>query len=1481
MNVFSKLMIFGLVLLLAACGTQDPADSGATSPADGTPPTGENIISAVELAVGSSSTKVTSTEPISVRAEVTNQTGAPMSGVVVEFTQTLTGTFSSTSATTNSLGIAEVQWRPGETVGIADISAHAGGFSDIKEIEVVPNIAFSVDLSVEREALTPNSSTAVTVAVKDSNGNPISGELVTLSRSGSAAGSLSAVTATTNANGEAVVTYTAGVSQGSDTITVRLGSNSAITTTQDIDVSSVNAQVGGLTLVAGNTSTVVESTTPIVVRATVTDTNGQPLPGVTVNFTGSLGTLSAATATTTSAGVAEVNWTPGSVVGTASINASTGGFNQVVQITISSAPAATIELSSGTSELTPNSSTAVTVAVKDSNGNPISGELVTLSRSGSAAGSLSAVTATTNANGEAVVTYTAGVSQGSDTITVRLGSNSAITTTQDIDVSSVNAQVGGLTLVAGNTSTVVESTTPIVVRATVTDTNGQPLPGVTVNFSNSLGTLSSPTGISNSSGVAEVTWTPGSVVGTASINASTGGFNQVVLITINPDLNSAVLTLGTTASSLYAGATATLTARLVDGGANPVAGRALNFSMVGDTSNGNLSNSTATTDVNGRAIVTYTAGVNLPVDINVVARVVLQENTTKFSSQGITLRANPLQNVSLAATRDSSTADGLATTLLTATLTDRSGQLVNGQECTFITTAGSLSALSGTTVNGVVATELTSTTNLGVATVTVACDSLTDRTTINFINGPATAVDLVLSPESVVAGGTVNLFAEVTDINGHAVPDEVVEFAVAQPNSGGLIENIAVVTDVNGRATTTYRSGSTGGTDNISATLVSGVTNNASLNVTSSALTNYPTSLVLTALSNEIVANGVSTARLRLELTDKDGGPVVGADIEVITNHGVLDNLIDPPDSSVIATTDSSGFADLELLSSTSLSNAVVQASYAGLNDVVTVNFIPGAISSGKSSISASPQTLLADGVSTTEVTVALNDESGHPVADGTPVTLNTTAGTISLPAGGLSNNTTTLNGRASFILTAPSAASTATLRVAGIPNLSGDVVFGSMPNNEPANISLSIASPEIAVAGVGQNDFTEITINVRDLAGNLIDESGYPNPVNNLRISFVNQPQGGEFLAGYDVDDAYVSGSSIDVTTVNGQAIIQVSAGTLPGILEVKAEFLRDADGNLLGTPLVAVSPRISIASGPPHAIGAVFGDSSLEEIPDVGSGIYRLTYNVSVADRYGNPVPDGTLLNLVLMDTAISSGTVQSTSGTTLTSTTSTFLTDSSLVNLTQRFIEPDDFVFIPTAIAADKIRNVVGETASTLTVNKAYVDDHNTKDYFVGAALKGSFVSGFVENVATAGTLETEGGIGTMFVTYPVDILLRSNHIGIRASDDTASLVKASVFAAQRPIDLTAFPDELSLSFFINSADVEITVSDGGNYLLNGAPVTHSISTTSALLDLTVTDGNTDADGNFTSTITVNAGASGDTATVTFRSLLGTADVTVTVP
>ncbi|MBF0190802.1 MAG: hypothetical protein HQL99_06575 [Magnetococcales bacterium] len=555
--------------------------------------------------------------------------------------------------------------------------------------------------------------------------------------------------------------------------------------------------------------------------------------------------------------------------------------------------------------------------------------------------------------------------------------------------------------------------------------------------------------------------------------------------------------------------------------------------------------------------------------------------------------------------------------------------------------------------------------------------------------------------------------------------------------------------------------------------------------------------LVIETGADTVLADGKTRVVVQLKATGLDGKALVGGLVHLETTAGTFgseSNLCQESPSvtqTVDKITDSKGMAFVMLTPRCQTGNAVVSASLGGVIAMKTIQFIPGPATVGNSTITVNPKTLPADGKSKATVTLSLRDANNNPVKDQTAVTLQTTSGSIEGGSVG-----TTLSGRVTFSLLAPQTSGEATLTVSEYGFLTETVTMGvvSSTGGKPNSIQMSSGLQHIFVRGVGKTENVGIAIQVRDDVGDPLNEAAlnYPVGFNNLRVTLKTRPQGGETIAGIGRKADAVSSGDVEtkkssetsneilVRTTNGSATITLTSGVRPGLVEFQVDAL-DANGT---TRLAsAVSPLVSIASGPPHTIALTEAyKEGIVNLKDYGrGGVYCRQGSVLVTDRYGNAVPDGTTVALGLIDAVLATSTTGSIS------VDSEYLTDANVAfeqagvdqsGLTRR-IQAGDLVLIERGVEAqDRRRFVLSrptsaastrlQTNANYRVNSANVTttdaDYQTSitdlTYYVGASLRGGAIHGYAGQQGcdpaqlTTGVASTTGGVAALRVTYPAN-------------------------------------------------------------------------------------------------------------------------------
>ena len=203
-------------------------------------------------------------------------------------------------------------------------------------------------------------------------------------------------------------------------------------------------------------------------------------------------------------------------------------------------------------------------------------------------------------------------------------------------------------------------------------------------------------------------------------------------------------------------------------------------------------------------------------------------------------------------------------------------------------------------------------------------------------------------------------FTDITvvlkDSVGNPIPYMTVNFSTSL---GTLIPEV-VLTDGNGMATTKLTSAQTEGIATVTAT--SGITKSIDIKFQN----HVPAFIEISSALPRLWADGESFTTVTAVIKDSVGSPMPDMTVNFSTSLGTL--------SQQIELTDSDGMATTEITSSSVEGVAIVTAT-SYITDSVSVEFVPYVPSMIE--ISASPTTILADGLSSSTITVTPKDRDG------------------------------------------------------------------------------------------------------------------------------------------------------------------------------------------------------------------------------------------------------------------------------------------------------------------------------------------------------------------------------------------------------------------------------------------------------------------------------------------------------------------------
>ena len=350
--------------------------------------------------------------------------------------------------------------------------------------------------------------------------------------------------------------------------------------------------------------------------------------------------------------------------------------------------------------------------------------------------------------------------------------------------------VEGVNDTAHLTAKIVDAANEVVITDRVVSFRLVSGPGTLTNF------------IPTSEGLAYIDLVSNSIAGVAIITASSDLLEPAAIDIeiVNPDLNN--IEVEAADQAIVQQGSTSITAMLTDYLGNPVSGEIISFAF-DNPELGNLSPTSETTDIDGKAVIDLT--MNYGGTVTVTASWTAEDGTVVSDTVSVLCRnhnlyvtANPL-----------TIAEGGSTTI-TAELTNASGSLVDGEIINFIITEG-----DGYFPNG----NSDTTNEFGVASVTLNINSagtttvegnwqedpnvVLDFAEVVCTSAPIYQVNLSAEQTTISVGDTLNIKATVSE-NGNPVSGIEVEFSLDDYSNAridGSDSPVIKTTDGNGEAT--------------------------------------------------------------------------------------------------------------------------------------------------------------------------------------------------------------------------------------------------------------------------------------------------------------------------------------------------------------------------------------------------------------------------------------------------------------------------------------------------------------------------------------------------------------------------------------------------------------------------------------------------------------------------------------------------------
>ncbi|HTR52280.1 MAG TPA: Ig-like domain-containing protein [Kofleriaceae bacterium] len=523
--------------------------------------------------------------------------------------------------------------------------------------------------------------------------------------------------------------------------------------------------------------------------------------------------------------------------------------------------------------------------------------------------------------------------------------------------------------------------------------------------------------------------------------------------------------------------------------------------------------------------------------------------------------------VTLVASADTATADGTSAITLTATVlrgsTPVSGQLVALNATGLDDTLSAAAGLSD--ANGVVSATLAST-HAELKIVTATAGDASTSTVVGFVAGAPDAAhsQISASPTSVTADGTspAIISVVVADAHGNVVANQSVSLELT--GSANSLSPASGTTDATGSFTAMLRS--THEETKMVYAEIGAIEISTAVAFIAGAPSTDGSSLV--ADHTSAPADGATAIVLTATFYDALGNPVIDQPVALAVDG--FANTLTPASG----TTDGNGRI-VATLASTRAEAKTVTATCNGASLTAGVVFVSGPPS--VATLTATPSTVTADGVSSSVLVTAVTDAHGNPVvAQAVSLALTTGVGTLTP-----TSCTTASDGTCTATLQSTKAEPKAVTASIGAARASAQLQFVAGPATS------LVFTPSSTSGGASNTPNVAITPHVTDAHG---------NPIAGVAIAITASGT-----------NASLSASSC-TTTSAGTCTVYVGSTTVQYIYVYAA-----------ATGLATATGYAQIVAGPASA-----ATSSLAAVPNTATpdGVSAILLAMKFVDAYGNPI-------------------------------------------------------------------------------------------------------------------------------------------------------------------------------------------------------------------------------------------------------------------
>lgn len=1042
--------------------------------------------------------------------------------------------------------------------------------------------------------------------------------------------------------------------------------------------------------------------------------------------------------------------------------------------------------------------------VTDANGNAVAGQSVSFSASNDAT---IAASGKTDSKGMLVMPVTS-MTAGHSTINATVNNSHQTVEVSFIgDESTATLAAGAVTVM--NDNAVANGSAANQIQVVVTDAGGNPLAGQNVSFKASLGAHIASSATTGSDGTLQLPITS-TFAGVSTVTASINGSSQSVDLTFVPDSSTAQINrLAVVVNNAVADGSAQnqVQVTVTDANNNPLAEQAVSASA-SDGAQVKASGKTGADGTLKMGITSLKAGISTvtvvvngqsqSVDVTFVA----DETTAGIASGNMTVTANNAK------------ANNIATNSVRVVVTDANGNLLAGQRVTFSADNGATMAAQGTSDGAGVVDQTITSTRAGDSQITAKVNGSQQNVTVTFLaDGDSAHIasgSLEVTANNAIANGsaTNQVQATVVDENDNPVPSATVLFSA----SNGAAIAAQGTTDNSGNVTTTLTS-ETAGISKVTATV-----NGGSQTTEVSFIADSSTATIrtgdLSVIADNAVANGVAANQLQVKVSDANGNPVAGENVDFTASNGATivrqgstgkDGFLRVPVTSLKA-----GKSTIQV----TVNNTTLTAAMTFIADAGTAQIADG-------QLSVVTNNAVANGSDANAVRVQVTDKNGNRV--GGQVVSFSASHNATMGASG----TTDVDGN----LTMPVTSLTA-----------GTSVITASVNGSSQSVDLIFVA-DADSAQIAANDMTVIVDNA---VANGID-------ANEVQVKITDA--NGNELGGQTVTLAASAGALIAasaVTAADGTARIPVTS-LKAGVSTITATV--NGSHQSVAVTFVADSSTAQITQG----------DMRVVTDNAIANGTAANQVAVRVSDAQGNPI-SGQMISFSASNGAtLAASATSGSDGKVVMDVTSTVAGVSEITATVNGSSQSMDVTFTAdtgTAQIADGDLRVVSDNAiangNLTNIVKARVTDA------YGNPLDGQTVSFSVDNGATKSAPELTDSLGEVSLTIANTTAGKTT---VTASINNSSQSIAVNFIADSSTAAIASGDMILVSDNAKADGrdpdtVQVTVKDANANLVAEQVVSFTADNNAQV----AASGRTDAQGVVTVPVTsIHAGSSTVTATV----------------